>query len=51
MIYWKDCTLKIYKSGDTSVPIDTRGASDGEGLMLKGTTIWFGGKNGKVKED
>ncbi|RTE75451.1 hypothetical protein BHE90_010084 [Fusarium euwallaceae] len=50
-VYWKDCILKIYKSTDTSKPIETLDtASDGEGLVLKGTTVWFGGKNGKVKE-
>lgn len=49
--------VKVFDASDTkkeirTIPSDREGTKfcDGEGTVPKGTNLWFGGKDGKVKE-
>ncbi|KAK7214108.1 hypothetical protein V2G26_021286 [Clonostachys chloroleuca] len=49
-VYWTACFLRVYSATDTSTPTASYDKCDGEGIVPKGTKLWFGGKDGKVKE-
>jgi len=51
MVYWRDCFIRVYKAGDRENPTERHSTCDGEGLVQKGINLWFGGKNGQVKEE
>jgi len=51
MVYWQSSIILVYKAGDTQKPKDEHGTCDGQGRVNKDTWLWFGGKNGRVKED
>ncbi|KAH6721036.1 hypothetical protein BKA61DRAFT_665796 [Leptodontidium sp. MPI-SDFR-AT-0119] len=50
MVYWRDCFILVYKTGHTDKPVEEHSKCDGEGLVQKGISLWFGGRNGQVKE-
>ena len=49
MVYWKGCTVKVYKTGEERRPTQTFEKSDGEALVRKGTSLLL--EEGKVKEE
>jgi len=51
IVYWRECFILVYKAGNTLQPIAKYDICDGQGIVKKGIVVWFGGKNGKVKEE
>ncbi|KAG9249620.1 uncharacterized protein F5Z01DRAFT_630578, partial [Emericellopsis atlantica] len=49
-VYWMGCFLRVYKATDTKTPTAEYDTCDGEGTVQRDTKLWFGGKDGKVKE-
>lgn len=49
MIYWKQCTIKVFKSGEEKNAVETLSTCDGQALLKKGTSLLF--EEGKVKEE
>jgi len=49
MVYWKGCTIKVYKTGKEGEYVDIIRICDGQALVRKGTSLLFEG--GKVKEE
>ncbi|KAL2166225.1 hypothetical protein VTG60DRAFT_3113 [Thermothelomyces hinnuleus] len=50
-VYWRSCSILVYKAGDTQKSTAAYSTCDGQGTVNKDTWLWFGGKGGKVKED
>ncbi|RMJ03663.1 hypothetical protein BHE90_003796 [Fusarium euwallaceae] len=51
MVYWKGCFVLVYKSSDTTKALDEKKHGDGEARVERGTTLWFGSKGGRVKQE
>lgn len=51
MVYWRNSFIKEYKTGSTEKPIKEYDVCDGEGMVRKGMSLLFGGRDGQVKED
>lgn len=49
MIYWKQCTIKVFKSGEEKTPIHEIPKCDGQALVRRGTSLLI--EEGKVKEE
>jgi hypothetical protein len=51
MIYWKDCTVKVFKSGQTDTVIAQIQKCDGQALVKKGTSLLLEEGLVKVEEE
>jgi hypothetical protein len=49
MIYWKHCTIKVFKSGEEKTPLKEYPKCDGQALVGKGTSLLL--EDGPVKEE
>ncbi|KAK5626686.1 hypothetical protein RRF57_002401 [Xylaria bambusicola] len=49
MIFWKQCELKVYKTGDEKTLIEKIEKCDGQGIVKRGTTLVL--EDGKVKQE
>jgi hypothetical protein len=49
MIYWKNCTIKVYKSGEEKNALETFERCNGQALVRKGTSLLL--EDGPVKEE
>lgn len=51
-VFWKNCIIRVYKTDNTDEHIDEHDYCDGESVVPRGISLWFGGKPGisKVKE-
>jgi hypothetical protein len=49
MIYWRNCTIKVYKSGETKKALQKLEKCDGQALVRKGTSLLL--EDGPVKEE
>lgn len=50
MVWYWDCWIQIYKTGNTRTPTRVLETAKGEGRVQKGTSLLFGG-GGKVKQE
>lgn len=50
MVYFKKCFVKVYDSANTSKPLQTFEACDGQGRVPRGTSLVLGGIGGLVKK-
>lgn len=51
MVYWKRCIIQVYKTGcEGGKPEGNIKNCDGEGIVPEGTSLFFFGINGLVKE-
>jgi len=48
-IYWKDCTIKVYKTGEEWKVLEQIPKCDGQAIVKKGTSLLLEG--GKVKKE
>ncbi|OIW22973.1 hypothetical protein CONLIGDRAFT_719523 [Coniochaeta ligniaria NRRL 30616] len=48
-IYWKQCTIKVYKSGEEGTVIEEYAKCDGQALVRKGTSLLL--EDGPVIEE
>lgn len=49
MIYWKECTIKVYKTGEETTPIKHIAKCDGQAFVKKGTSVLL--EDGPVREE
>ncbi|KAK3680522.1 hypothetical protein B0T22DRAFT_389037, partial [Podospora appendiculata] len=50
-VYWRQCFIRVHRAGDTDSITAEHDTCDGQGTVNKGTWLWFGGRDGKVKEE
>ncbi|KAI1305607.1 hypothetical protein F5Y03DRAFT_355285 [Xylaria venustula] len=49
MVYWKQCIISVFKTGDEVTPIERITLCDGQALLKTGISVAF--FRGKVKEE
>ena len=49
-VYWRSCIILVFNSNDTATHVEQHNTCDEEGTVAVGTSLWFGGDNGKVVE-
>ena len=49
MIYWKGCTIKVFKTGQEMTPVEKIPRCDGQALVTRGTSLLL--EEGKVVEE